>query len=103
MLDEQGFVLCGLQTDRGEELFVLLVFTQQGVVWTDQAGPEGAEELGFKTLLGVAFADDGALKVEELAVYVFEQGEQGGRVCELGIDAFFEYVQELVEGAVQCL
>ena len=72
MLDEEGFVLRGLETDRGEELFVLLVLAQQGVIRTDDAGPEGAEEFRLETLLGVAFADDGALQVQELAVYVLK-------------------------------
>ncbi len=92
MLDEQGLVLCGLQANRGEELFVLLVLAQQRVIGAYNAGPQGAKEFGLETLLGVAFADDGALQVQELTVYILKQGEQSGRICEFGVDAFFEHV-----------
>lgn len=92
VFDEEGLVLRRLGADRGEELSVLLVLAQQRVVGAHDAGPEGAEEFRLEALLGVAFADDGALQVEELAVDVLEQGEEGGRVGEFGVDAFFEHV-----------
>lgn len=92
VFEEEGLVLRRLGADRGEELFVLLVLAQQGVVGAHDAGPEGAEELRLEALLGVAFAGDGAVQVVELAVDVIEQGEEGGRVGEFGVDAFFEDV-----------
>lgn len=103
VLDEEGLVLRRLGADRSEELLVLLVLAQQGVVGAHDAGPEGAQELRLEALLRVALADDGALQVEELAVDVLEEGEEGGRVGEFGVDAFFEDVEELVESAVQGL
>ena len=51
----------------------------------------------------IGFADDDALQVQELAVYGFEEGEEGAAVREFGGDAFFEYGEELVEGAVEGL
>ena len=39
------------------------------------------------------------MQIEELAVDGFEEGEEGGRMCELAVDGFFEYIKEFVEGA----
>ena len=59
------------------------------MVWTHDARPQTAQEFGLETLLSVAFADDGALKIEELTVYVLEEGEEGSGVCKLSVNAFF--------------
>lgn len=101
MLNQQPLVPRGLGPHAREQVFVFLVLAQGGGVGADEARPEGGEELAFEALLGVGFADDGALQVEELPVDGLEEGEERDRVGELGVDAVLEDGEELVEGAVQ--
>ena len=103
VVDEEMFILDGASAHVGEEFAVFLVFAELGGVGAEDARPEGGKEFAFHALLGVRLADDGALEVEELPVDGFEEGEEGGRVGEFRVDAFFEDGEELVEGALERL
>lgn len=104
MIHERQFVLHSLILDTGKQLFILLKLRNPRAIATNTPAPELRKftiRCCFVAFLAVRFADDGALQVEELAVDCFEEAEEGGRVGEFGVDAFFEDVKEFGKGALE--
>lgn len=78
MFDQQRFIRCSFRAHIRQELFILLIFAQQARVGAHNADPEARKKFALEAFLCVRFANDGALKVEKLAVNGFEKSKKRG-------------------------
>lgn len=71
------------------------------MVRADNTSPQRAQKFRLQTFLGITLTDDCPLKIEKLAVNIFEKSKQSGGVGQLCIDAFLQDIRFALRAEVQ--